>query len=518
MPSNKRKATDVDESPIKLRRSERIRKRNTEPTNLLDLNDDCLLETLSYLSENDLCALVDSCRRLRNVCENFVRSKYKTKWFELKRSVDSQNFMQNFGKVLTRMTIDCRELDQCPEKFLLVDFTNLLELTVVDVKFSSNFVNQTKALCQNLINLSIASFKIKIDDNDLQQFILACTKLESLNIYARPDDAISTRFLKNRFSAMKKISIRKQYDAKLNYQRAHIQKFLELNPQIESVTFDFQKTQINSQIFEDIVKYSMNIKSIQIRLSGFVKKFVNDLANLHRLDHLVELNINCNGRGIADVIHALSKRDLLETLGLSYTSFDVGLVNALCQLTKLKTLKLYNMSGINATSLERLSQGQHSLVNLHFVVHGRDNVHHDYYDDYDDYDYYDYYDDYDRDARYQRYLDFHRDHDGDEDDENDEDDLAEVLPFVELCAKLQSLTFTRRKFHYWDTELLDEGDFVRLANARKRANAIGPLTVFMNTVNFEASMQLIDAYTLDQNMCYVQLVADKNLSYATQLD
>lgn len=518
MPPNKRKATDVDESPIKLRRSERIRQRNTEPTNLLDLNDDCLTEMLSYLSEVDLCALAATSNRLKNVCEHFVRTKYRSKLFELKRSFGSQNFMQNFGKVLTRMTIDCRELDPCPEKFLFVDFTNLVELAMVDVKFSSNFVNRTKGLCQNLIKLSIASFKIKIDDNDLRQFVLACTKLESLNIYARPNGAISTRFLDHRFPAMKEISIRKHYDAKLDYQRAHIQKFLEQNRQIESVTFDFQKTQIDSKIFDDISNYSVNIKSIQIRLSGFVKKFKKDLANLNRLENLVELDVNGNGKGIADVIHAFSN---LETLGLSNTSFDAGLVNALCKLIKLKTLKLYQVSGINATSLKRLSQGQHSLINLHFVAYGRDNDYHDYYDDHDRYDryqrYHDYYDDYDRDRenRLQRYIDYHRDHEGEEDGV---DDLAEVLPFIEVFAKLQSLTFTRRKFHYWDTLLLDEGDFVRLANARKRAKAIGPLTVFMNTVNFEASMRAIDAYTLDQNMRYVQLVEDKTLSYATQLD
>lgn len=516
MPPNKRKATDVDESPIKLRRSERIRKRNTEPTNLLDLNDDCLTEMLSYLSEDGWSALAGTSSRLKNVCEHFVRTKYRTNLFELKRSVGSQNFMQNFGKVLTRITIDCRELDQCPENFLLVDFTNLVELAMVDVKFSSNFVNRTKGLCQNLIKLSIASFKIKIDDNDLRQLVLACTKLESLNIYAKPNGAISTRFLDHRFPAMKEISIRKHYDAELDYQRAHMQKFLEQNPQIESVTFDFQKTQIDSKIFDDISKYSMNVKSIQIRLSGFGKGFKNDLANLNRLENLVELDVNGNGKGIADVIHAFSN---LETLGLSNTSFDAGLVNALCKLIQLKTLKLYQVSGMNLTSLKRLSQGTHSLINLHFVVHGRDNEYHEYYDDYyDRYErYHDYYDDYDRDRenRLQRYIDYRRDHEGEEDGV---DDLAAVLPFIELFAKLQSLTFTHRKFHYWDTLLLDEGDFMRLANARKRAKAVGPLTVFMNTVNFEASMRTINARTLDQFSCYVQLVEDKTLSYATQLD
>lgn len=340
MPPNKRKATNnVDDShsnqPVKLRRSERIRKKNdTAPCNLLDLNDDCLLEILLYLPENDLCALNNSCRQLKRVAEEFVQRNYKKKLFELKHWDDRQNFIHKFGKVVTRLKIDFRCLDGDADSFLLKDFPNLVELSLAVLKFSSYLNDRTTTLCQNLRYLSIASFSPEIADDDLRRFVLACTKLKSLNVYGRHNECLSTRFLAHRYPEMKEISVRKHYGAELDYQRAHIQEFLKQNPQIESVTFDFRNTQIDSNLFVDILNHSVNIKTIRIRLTRFKSnaKFLADIGQLHRLNNLVELDINCDERKIGSAIDALAATDTLQTLGLSGVTFDEQLVRALCKL------------------------------------------------------------------------------------------------------------------------------------------------------------------------------------------
>lgn len=473
--SNKRKVVDFDDSesnaPLKLRRSERIRKKNAKPCNLCDLNDDCILEILSYLPETELSTLNGSCCLLEKLTEDFVRRKYKCKWFRLKRSATSHDFMRVFGKNLTRLMIDFRDLDQTEhaESFLLVNFTNLLELYVVDLNFSASLVDRAITLCQNLKNLSIASCATRIENDDLRKFMRACTKLESLNVYARLKKSISTQFLAHHYPAMRKISIRKYYHTTVDYQQVHIQEFLEKNPHIESVTFDFKQTRINSTIFMDISKYSVNIKSIQIRLTEFTGSFVADVAQLHRLNNLIELNINCEGRRIGAAIDALATTDILEILGLSFTTFDDEMVSALCKLTKLKTLILFKIHGINQNTVQNISNGQRSLVNLHFV----------------------------------------REVPG---------DFCDLVSFVEYSPKLKSVTYTTRKFSYWNDPLFREGHFKQIANARKSINASNPLTFFMNTFNFKKSMVEIPKNVLHEGMCYLELMEDANLSYPTQMD
>lgn len=469
----KRKATDVDDaksnlSPIKFpRRSERIRDKCFVPCNLMDLNDDCLLKIFAHLSEIDLNALNKSCRRLKLLTEDFLRVKYKDKSFELTSSIASHQFMRNFGQILTRLKIDYRYLDKTrsDETILYKNFTNLRELIVVDLKFSCKFVTRTKALCQNLKSLSIASFTTKVGDNILRRFMQSCTQLESLNVYARPNKSISIQFLAHHYPAMKELSIRKYYNASLDYQRTHIQTFLEKNPQIEKVTFDFQATQIDSKVLVDILNYSPNIKSIQLRLSKFDDSFATDLGHLHRLNNLVELNVNIkrNGGIIGAAIEALATTDHLETLGLSRAKFDDELVTALCKLTKLTTLKLNDMDGINSASVKKLSDGQRSLIQLHFV-------------------------------------------------QEDELDFHDVLCLVEHFPQWQSLTYTHCKLNYWNEDLLDADGIVDLINARRCSNAPNPLTVFMHPET------MIYGRLLRENNRYIRLANDPNLSYATQLD
>lgn len=96
---------------------------------------------------------------------------------------------------------------------------------------------------------------------------------------------------------------------------------------------------------------------------------------------------------------------------------------------------------------------------------------------------------------------------------------SDVLLFLEFFPQLQSLTYTRCKVHFRKELLLLSVDcFLEIAAARICSNATLCLTVFLNPEEFMKSMEIIPTEILEGEMDNVRLVKDENLSYITQLD
>lgn len=146
-----------------------------KPYNLLNLNDDCIYEILSYMTEDDLIALKNSCRRLDKLTLDFVRREYRRKLFELQSTNQSHNYFREFGPIFTRLSIDINKLHD--EQLFFQNFENLCELSIFDIKISEDFVNQTSVLCRNLEYLSISSSYIDIHTNYLRRFLQACIEM-----------------------------------------------------------------------------------------------------------------------------------------------------------------------------------------------------------------------------------------------------------------------------------------------------------------------------------------------------
>lgn len=448
----KQMAKDADGSLVESPRWERL----VPIPNFLDLNDDCLSEIMSYLYDVDLSALNHCCRRLGSLTEDHVRRKYAEevmgRWKSTQYTLQS-GFLWDFGRVMTRLHII---KGSTAEIFLCKNFTNLQELTVTGITFSPTLVDRTEALRQNLRHLAMGGCHSQ--DDGIRQFIVACANLKSLTVSPAPEFQ-TTPFPSHHYPTVREISIR--YDG---IQASHTAEFLKKNPQIESATLCLLNLKSSATIYAALSNHSVSIKKI---CGSFWSNddFLPDAIQLHRLDGLVELDIDWGYQCIASVIDALAAKNRLETLGLFHAQINSDLIDSLCKLTNLKMLKLERMyRDIDRDYVKRLSAGLRSLNSLF------------YFDDVCAISL-------DRNAF-----------------------PADVIFFVEFFPQLQSLTLK-----YWYYRGLNGPQFLQISAARKQSKAEHFLTIFLKQFEFRRSIANIPKVFLEREMGHIQLVSDKNL-------
>lgn len=78
-------------------------------TNILDLNDDCLLEIFSHFELKDLCAVVDCCQRFKYFTNIIIETKFRKKDFDVHLSISSKPLR----KVLTENHLIVEKFGEC---------------------------------------------------------------------------------------------------------------------------------------------------------------------------------------------------------------------------------------------------------------------------------------------------------------------------------------------------------------------------------------------------------------------
>lgn len=469
MQSNKRAVTDSDEVRENRPAKSQRQKQNSihvqlsdEPCTLMDLDDYSLLDVLSYLKPKDLSAVQYTCRRLKRLSQDCFRTKCNNKFFHLKPSNGSYNLFRHFGEQMRRVYIDFNLFAQNDGEvqriwsILFENCFNLTKLIFLDVVFTKFSHNRASALYRNLRELSICSDETKLNCYDSRRFILTCEKLKTLILASRNPGGIPSALLKHHYPKLKKIlwTSFKGDNTEGGFEQKNLQEFLEKNPQIKAICFDFVCTEANSKIFVNIAHYSLNVELILVLLSKFNAAFVDDLASLRTLNKLKALKINCGGIAIGAAINAFAIQNQLNSLGI-YTTMDEELVGALCKLTKLKIFELHETNGLNRKAVQELANAHYGLQHLTLSIENS--------------------------------MDFQN-----------------MLFFIELISNLRSLYGNMCPWkNYFG---LQEDEFLQIVDARKRSGASNPLTVYLDSFSFNDAMKSIAKKTLLRNACHVQLI------------
>lgn len=80
----------------------------SQPRNITELNDDCLLETFSHMRIADLCAVKGCCRRICYLAESSVEKGFRNKCLVLPNMSSYRKgsvFLVAFGKFLTNLKV-----------------------------------------------------------------------------------------------------------------------------------------------------------------------------------------------------------------------------------------------------------------------------------------------------------------------------------------------------------------------------------------------------------------------------
>lgn len=149
---------------------------------LLDLNDDCLSEIVSYLSDIDLCAINDTCRRLKPLAVEEFRLRYKNKEYEIYRGFTentvTSSILRTFGQLI--VSLDLNEIGKNESQFLVKYCNSITE-------FKSWFGNyhiiddeSLRLIFKNVTHLTLHD--IRVAGDVLQRIVHACENIKILNL------------------------------------------------------------------------------------------------------------------------------------------------------------------------------------------------------------------------------------------------------------------------------------------------------------------------------------------------
>lgn len=165
---------------------------NLTGTNLMDINDDCLIHILSYVDISDLCSLTETCVRLRHLA-NYIFSKRDKQsmrrafiWDTLQ---EKRQVLVQFGHMITDLDI-CftNNHSMCLEIDLVLQYSsNSLErLGLFCLKISQTMALRLQKLFANLKKIDMEYCKFLSSAKSINLFA-GCAQLQSLKIQTVSD-------------------------------------------------------------------------------------------------------------------------------------------------------------------------------------------------------------------------------------------------------------------------------------------------------------------------------------------
>ncbi|XP_063699572.1 uncharacterized protein LOC134830122 isoform X2 [Culicoides brevitarsis] len=326
----------------------------TAITNLMDLNDDCLLTILDYFDLFELVKIRGVCHRL-----DILIDSYRYKYLTFESKIRKLNFLYDvlkfLGPTVQNLTIDYSRGEVNSNSSIIIEWIaalceNLETLSLIYVD-----INKPDEFSSILKQLKSLTLKCPLIENSLAECFIGAKKLEELKIFE--NDLISEKFFENIFN-LKSLSI---VDCKN----------VTTYDTIFKNNFSIEKLEINLSFEQD----SSSVNSIVNQLRGIQELFVivrgpvniNRFAELPKLQKLkIEINQRFVGQNEVDInelLEKLSKKNKIEELSL--INFQTINCEKLAKLTNLKKLKVdvwwfnHNVELLrNLKNLEYLSLGK----------------------------------------------------------------------------------------------------------------------------------------------------------------
>lgn len=318
-------------------------------TSLLDLNDDCLFETFSWLPLLDLCVIRNSCSRLRTVADNYVGRTHKllnTKCTPIKNDQYSPIYkeeilqvLSSFGHQIDALTLNRDDFSTNALSDVLLPMLDafckkhrLQHLKLSNFSFSDDFVTSCSHPFENLKGLTLdecTSYTTSIDE-----FIEKCTGLTHLEVI---HGNIDFSFLKQEYPLLRQCSVNSsRIDSEI------VTNFISKNKQLNELNM-VQCNECNGvddSIFISAAEHLSDLEKLTLRTILVTPNFKANLMELLNLRKLRKLEIDCNYETIDDFLKGLAVKNQLDSLGLASVELTDEVCNDIGNLKNLHNLKL----------------------------------------------------------------------------------------------------------------------------------------------------------------------------------
>lgn len=151
-----------------------------ENESILKLNDDCLSEVLSYLSDNDLCEIRDTCHRFKKLAEEDFRPRYNRRWYttlskHFTTNAETSTILMHFGQCIESLRVEDIEHEEW--LFLSKYCTRFSRINII-----YEFPNNLPTTIRKLLFENVSEFVVsvtRITGHILQEIVCECKKFEN---------------------------------------------------------------------------------------------------------------------------------------------------------------------------------------------------------------------------------------------------------------------------------------------------------------------------------------------------
>lgn len=333
-------------------------------TSLLDLNDDCLFETFSCLSLLDLCAIRNSCSRMRNVADNYVGRTHKSLntnygCTSIENDVHSAiakeellQILSSFGQQIDALTLDQDDFTPNVLSDAILSMLDafckrrrLQHLKLKKIEFSDEFVANCTHPFANVGRLTLEKCT-SYTASSMDECIKKCTGLADLEIIY---GSIDGTFLEQAYPTLRRFCVESnRIDSEL------VKNFIARNKELNELRI-VQCHETDDSIFKSIADHLNELETLTLRTILVTPNYKYNLMELLNVAKLRDLEIDCNYEAIDDFLKGLAVKDQLHSLGLASVELTEDVCIAIGNLKNLQKLKL-------VTILNSMKSGQFKSI------------------------------------------------------------------------------------------------------------------------------------------------------------
>lgn len=329
-------------------------------TTLVNLNDDCLCEILSYLDVIDLCA-INEIPELHRLAQQVFRVHYTTLDLSHASTIVNyydltlhklRNLLRCFGTLIVGLKVSANAF-QVEKRPRVVDLIvrhcpNVTSLELIDFHFRNVHMFPIQTFFGNLHELTLTHCNFQSCSRHLFR---ECARLKSMTIHN--DTNVNGICLELEFPQMESMTL-----SMGDHITAHnLETFFRLNGQLKSL----ELARCDDATFTVIAETLPQLECLSLEISYFFD-YVENVKSLLQLNHLKELKLNCSLYPISTFIDALADHGIIEVLHISEGVLNDHLIEALCKCKRLRSLKLCSMPNLHDKFLIALAKNLPNLT------------------------------------------------------------------------------------------------------------------------------------------------------------
>lgn len=322
---------------------------------LLNLNDDCILEILTWLPLLDLCIIRNICSRLRRLTDyhfsrmhkslNFNSSNIKDGPFKLITTDETVKILSAFGQQTDSMTMRADNFSSETDQLLpILDafcmHRRLKHLKLIKFTFVDDFITNRTQPFANVEKITLdncyAGGNVMLDE-----LIKKFKSMSHLELIRRND--IDGVYLTHAYPSMQEFSV-KTYG---NLESQLMEVFLMKNKQLKHLNIT-NCCGVSDEIYVSIAELS-ELETLTVRMIQISPNCNANLMRLLKLDKLRELEIECFYQPVADFLNELAVKNQIESLGLASIDLTDAVSTAIGHLKSIQKLKLVSICATNTS-------------------------------------------------------------------------------------------------------------------------------------------------------------------------